>query len=244
MGRFVWVAFLGLWAQIGTPQTLSETDPDKVAPQVVINVRKHPMGADMVDVTCASARYPKDLLQAQCEKIGQAVNSPARGLVVYVSGNEPKFQFVKASFATDNIIDREKGTIDLQALVRSFLGAPEPNTVQSFLITLEGEVPVDKQTLQDYASDTVRLKASVSTFPKGLEYRVLALTQNPEKLTIPGRFVEPKPSEKSSQKGPQGQTSWLQIALLTVAGIAGVALVYFAVSGRGRSSQGRSKRRT
>lgn len=221
-----------------------ENDPEKVAPQVIVNVRKHQMGADMIEVTAASASYPKALLQSQCERMGQLLQSPARGLAVYESGTEPRFKFIKASFATDGLVDRDHGTINLEAVVKAFLGAPAPHAVRSLLVTLEGEVPVGKQTLQDFSSDTVRLKANVSTFPKGLEYRILALTQDAEKISIPGRYVEPKAPEKPSLKKPSGTPGWLPAALLGVAGLAGGALVYFALSGRGRSAQGPSNRRT
>jgi hypothetical protein len=136
---------------------------------VVVNVRKTEIGADMVTITVADPDYPQELLKVQSEKMGALLGSDARGLSIYVSGIDPKVKFVKASFATDGIIDRDKGEVRLDAVVKSMLGAPAPHTVRSFLVTLEGESPIESQSLQDFSSDAVVLKAHASEIPKGLE---------------------------------------------------------------------------
>jgi len=206
-------------------------------------VRKHPIGADMVEITIAELDYPLDVLKRQSEQIAMNLGSEARGLSVGQSGSDPKFKFAKASFATDGIIDREKGTVRLNSIVQGILGVASKQAIKSFLITLEGEAPVDRQTLQSFASDTVVLRAHASQSPKGIEYRILALTEDATKLDIPDRYVEDvaKPAVKKPVKS-EG-VSWLPLALVVVAGIAGGALVYFAISGRSARANRRPHQR-
>lgn len=211
-----------LWAQ---------TDPEKVAPQVIVNVRKHPIGADMVQITAAAPDYPKELLAAQAKAIGANLDSEARGLEVYTTGTDPKFRFVKAGFATDGLIDRESGSLRLQALVRAFLGAPAPHQVKALIVTFEGEKVVDGKTLKVYANDGVSLKATESKFPPGIEYRIVALTQEPDLLSIPDK-VEAKSAELPTVKPPSQLSPAVPIALIGVAAVSGAALVYLWLSGR------------
>lgn len=233
------VSFCTSWAQI--PKV---SGPDSVAPQIVINVRKHAMGADMVEITAGNSKYPPELLRSQCLRLGEYLNSEPRGLAVYTSGTDPKFKFLKAGFAVDGILNRETGTIDLNSVAQAFCGVPAPFTTKSLLITLEGEKPVDRQTLRDFSSNSVQIVAHISEFPAGIEYRILLLTQDSEKLDIPLKFVE-TPSDKSASTPKSDQlTKWLVPLLIGVAGISGIALVYFAFSGRSRSKKERRDQRT
>ncbi|MBS1721557.1 MAG: hypothetical protein JSS66_00970 [Armatimonadetes bacterium] len=231
---------IAVFPLLATPQGKADNDPEKTAPQIIVNVRKHPIGADMVSVTVASKAYPMDLLKTQCEALGTSLGSDARGLAVTFSGEDERFRFVRASFATDHIIDREKGQVRLQNIVRSFLGAPAPHTLTSFMVTLEGEEPVEKQTIQDYASDKVIVKAHFSKDPKGIEYRILALTQVPNDLVIPDKYVPPTPVQKAVPKQEQRPPATLTLGLVALAGIAGAALVYFGLAGRAASASRRA----
>ena len=136
-------------------------DPRAVKPQVVINVRKHPVGADMLEITLAEKDYPLGLLSKQAEALAAMLHSDARGLSVSYFGYDPKFKFAKATFATDGIINREAGTVNLEAIVKAMTGTPPPYTTNSFIITLENEVPVDQQTLRTYSSDAVDVVADI-----------------------------------------------------------------------------------
>lgn len=209
-----------------------QVNPESVSPQVVINIRKHPIGADLVEITVAEKGYPLDVLRAQAEKMAANLGSEARGLSAIVSGYDPKFQFAKASFATDGIIERTKGEVRLNAIVRGMLEVRAPKPIKSFLITLENEAPVDKQTLRSFESKGVVLKAQASDRPKSIEYRILVLTDDATQVDIPDRFVaEEKKQEVQPQKKAE-TPNWMPIALIVVAGTAGGALVYLMVSGR------------
>jgi len=198
----------------------------------------------MVTITVADKDYPLELLKAQSQKMASILGSEARGLSVMLSGSDPKFKFVKANFATDGIIDRENGVVRLEAIVRAMLGVPAPHTISAFLITLENEAPVEKQSLQTFSSDAVVLRAHASENPKGLEYRIVALTQDPEKVTIPGRFNEPERKVVKEASPHSSGPGWVPLALIVVAGASGGALVYFALSGRSSRGGNRPAQRT
>lgn len=193
------------------------------------------MGADMVEVSAALPSYPQELLKSQCEKLGTLLNSEPRGLALYYSSQDPKFKFLRASFAIDGIINRDTHEINLNAIVQAFLGAPEPYQVSSFMVILEGEKPVDGFTLKDFSSSNAKLLANVSEFPVGIEYRILTLTQDPKKVDIPMKFVSTESSHKKSDQQGAKPPSQLFVGLVAIAGICVVVLVYFAISGRKRS---------
>lgn len=245
-----WVACLGLWmglaacwAQPSPGGNQPQNQPGQVQkelpssseinslipkPQIIINVREHQFSPDMVTVTLLNASYPQDLLKSQLSKLGTYTGSPPRGLKVTTETVAAKVptSFLKASFATDNVIDRAAGQLHLERVIKPFLGAPEPYELSSFLVTFEGEVP-NARTLRVYSSDEVIVSGSASLMPQGVEYKILAKTQDPDKLTIPteGRLPgSPKPPE-SSQLSPAFP---LPALLMLIAGslILG-ALVYF-----------------
>lgn len=205
-----------------------QTDPALVAPDVVILVKEHQTGSEMVTVTMRRADYPASLLQEQVVRLGTALGSPPRGLYIkpYTVDESQKLSFIRASFATDNLIDRANGELNLAELVKAFLGAPEPHTIKSFLVTFEGEKPTEN-TLKTLTVGNVRVSANASEMPVGIEYRILSLTQNPDEVSIPKkveRKAEPKPSSATNNSGRA-----FVVPLLVIAGLAACALVYFAV---------------
>jgi hypothetical protein len=209
-------------------------DPSLVAPQVSIVVREHATSADMVEVTPLSKDYPPELLRSQCQALGASLGSPPRGLDVRVESVDPAkgITFVKASFATDGIIDLAERRLNLQAVVRAFLGAPEPHTLSSFLISFAGEAPQGDRTLRDYSSDAVVVKASVNEAPAGIDYRIVALTQDPSKVTIPDHYTPADRPDGRPASGVVTAPDPVVLGLVGVGGLAAGALVYFAFAGR------------
>lgn len=245
-----WLACLGLmsglaacWAQ-PSPQGPPPSTPDKTQegpaptsseinslfpkPQIVINVREHQFSPDMVTVTFLAPDYPEEVLRQQLDRVGSFTGSPPRGLTIskdVVRANTTN-SFLKASFATDNVIDREAGQLHLERIIKPFLGAPQPHQLTSFLVTFEGETPTQR-TLRLFSNDHVLVSGSASVMPKGIEYKVLVRTQNPNDLSIP---TEGKPQEPNSKSSSQELSPPFPLAalLLLIAGSAAFgALVYF-----------------
>lgn len=208
----------------------SQSEFDLEPPQVTVTVTEHPTSAEMVELTVLHPDYPEGLLKQQAEAIGRNAGSESRGIAVFRAGSNERIRFLKARFATDHLIDRKNSTLWLEPIVKAFLGAPEPFTVKSILVIFDGEKPVSGKTLQDFASKGVELTATSHMSPMAVEYRISLKTQDPRWVTIPKEHVakvKPESSAKVSA-GPQPTV----VALLALAGLAGVALVYFLVSSR------------
>lgn len=215
-----------------------------VAPEVTISVQEHPTGAETVTVTLLDGAYPANLLRQQCESIGAMTGSPLRGLnlVQESLGQTQDLVFLRASFATDNLINLQTGEIALDVLVRAFLGAPEPHTLDSFLITIGGVSP-GVSTIRTFRSRTAVLEGDWSADLGALEYRILVLNQDPDELDIPRRHVE-ETEEPAAEHLPSPNRTPLLLGLVVLAGGSTGALVYFALSRRPRaSSSPRSRKR-
>jgi len=204
------------------------TDPEQVAPDVIINVQEHRTTADLVTVTMRRAGYPPELLAEQITELGRLLGVAPRGTYIdrYNLDQAGSLTAIKATFTIDGIIQRETQELNLEALVKAFAGAPDPNTVRALLITFEGEKPGSK-TLKSLRKGPVRVVAYESEAPVGLEYRVLLLTQDPAEIVIP-KSVEQTVVQTPSKK-PELRPNPLIIPLAVTAGVAGIALVYFAL---------------
>lgn len=197
---------------------------------MTVTVTEHPTTAEMVEVTVLHPDYPAELLKQQAEAIGRNAGSDSRGIAVFKAGSNERIRFLKARFATDNLIDRKSSTLWLDPIVKAFLGAPDPFTVTSLLVIFDGEKPVSGKTLQDFASKGVELTAKSHESPRAVEYRIVVKSQDPRLVSIPKEHVAKVRPESSGKVSPGPQPT--VVALLALAGLAGVALVYFLVSSR------------
>lgn len=204
-------------------------EPDSVPPVLAVVVQEHSLSPDMVEVTALHPEYPEPLLREQIERLGAYLGSPPRGLAIQIvpMGTAIQSRFLKASFATDGIIDRAGGVLNLEPVVKAFLGAPEPFTVEAMIVTFAGERP-NEHTLQTYRSGAVSLKAAFSDAPVGIEYRILAFTQDPEQVKIPARHGLQTPAQQPENESGSGSITGL-IATIAIVTVAGSALVYFAL---------------
>ena len=219
-------------ASFGVPQ---EGDEKFVRPDATIVISEHPTTAEGVEVTMLDAKYPKDLLQSQCLALGNLLGVPPRGLAVYVhsmAANDPNMQFLKAKFAVNGLIDRNNGVLNLEPILKAFVGAPKPFELKALKIIFSGETP-NKKTVQAFAIPSVLIaQAKASTEPKGIEYTVQLLSQDASLITFPtdvnaaAQILAPKTSPKSNLV--------LIISLLAVAATAGGVLVYLALLRGGR----------
>ncbi|MCU0315779.1 MAG: hypothetical protein MUC92_04220 [Fimbriimonadaceae bacterium] len=205
----------------------AEENPLKVPPDVAIVVTKMPIGADQVKITTRNPNYPLELLSAQINELGRLLGSTPRGVYVFptVPDNNEKLRMVRGEFAVDGLIDRQAGTLRLQEVVRAFAGAPQGLEVRAMHVIFENEV-VQPGMLQSLLEGTVRLLGSASQSPPGIEYRILLLTQDPEKIVIPAKVSSTQPSPTTS---PEQSRNIHPLAIPIALGgcvVAG-ALVYF-----------------
>ncbi len=197
---------------------------------VIVQIKKHPFGADLFEITAVMPNYPADLLRSQVEKMCSLIGVPPRGLAVGpvgIAGN-PRLTSTRATFATDGVIDRKQGILRISPIIEAFAGAPEPYTVNGLSILFNGEQPTTN-TLRTYNGPGVRLQAIALEAPTLIEYRVQLLSQDPKQVAVPDAPI-PQTEQKTQSTAStvqQNGVDWsLWIPLFAAAAAAGT-LVYF-----------------
>ena len=209
--------------------------PFATPPQVFIVVKKPEMGSDMVTVTVRDPGYSPSLLQLQATLVGKFAGSEIRGLQVKPMdlGSESGDSVLRATFACDGLIDRQNDRLNIDALVKAFLGSSTP-MISSFLIHFDGE-KVSPNSLQSYVDEAVMVEGKILQEPDGIEYRVEVLTQDTRLIAIPGSLSEmPDPVKKPAT--PSGLPPFVLPILISGIVIAG-ALVYFALLRPGQKNR-------
>ena len=227
--RFLPILFL-LCFGVALAQTSGGTAPGglftTVKTQIAVRVWKHPVGADMVEVTALEPAYPGQLLRSQVEMLGSKLHSIPRGLTVFRNEISPGMSFTKATFAVDGLIDRTKHLLHISEVVQAFAGAPPPFTVTGMSIIYDGETP-SANTPRSFDSRAVSLDSQLSTSPALIEYRVQLLSQDPGSLAIP-EVLEQK-NDAAPSKAAKAGTDWTLWSLVAISAVAVFALVYSLV---------------
>ncbi|MFN8138347.1 MAG: hypothetical protein U0R49_00960 [Fimbriimonadales bacterium] len=232
MRRFFAFALLLCSASLLSQQSVPKEFTDR-KPDVIIEVRAAPTGAQYVTITMVKDGYPADLLQQQCETIGTENGGAIRGLNVEETGtgamhDGKPMAFLRARFAIDNLVKRETGAVRLIPFARAFAGAPEPFTVTCLAITYLGYAP-GPETVSAVASDSATVSGIADKNVPLLEYRVVLKSQIPAEITFP----ELPNSQPNRPEKPQGMRVPIGLIGIVAGGsaIAGV-LVYFALRPR------------
>lgn len=225
--------FAGSWAQDLTGSNLFST----VRPDLMIVVREHNTGAEMVQVTAVAKDYPAQLLRDQVVNLGRELGIEARGLVINQPklGTEASVSFVRAEFAVNGLIERDRGIVRLQPLIRAFCGAPEPHTVRGLKIAFEGERPTSKMHQRLSIPGVLALEGRASVSPPGIEYQVRLDGQDPGKVEIPDEYVA-KANQTPVESPSTAPSRSLLIGLFVLAGLGVGALVYLAILRSGSRS--------
>ena len=201
-----------------------------VRPQVVVYIREHQTGANMVEMSMVEPGYPPDLLQKQIMDLCKRLNSQPMGLTIYqeeLVANQPNLRFLKATFAVVGLTDMQGG-VNLTPLLQAFAGAPAPNTVKGMMVVLDDFVPVPKKTLRNFKSPAVDIQGRVDQNPPAVQYDIQLLSQNPSEINVQAESekVEKTPVSAPPQKTPS-PILWM---LIVLAGLCVGALVYFFIS--------------
>jgi hypothetical protein len=209
-----------------------------VRPDVIIYVKGHWTGANVVQISMVEANYPPEMLRKQVEDLCRRLDHPATGLAVtpYVLDNNPNLKFLQATFGTSGLND-EEGNANLTPLIQAFAGVPAPHTIKGMEIFYSEFDPPIKGP-KSFTSPTLRIHGRQDRNPPQVEYAVELLSQNPSEL-----LVETKPSAGEARPlvtPTQNSSPVLLWCLILMAGVAAGALVYFLLvkrlSGRSPSS--------
>jgi hypothetical protein len=198
-----------------------------VRPDVILTIRKHSTGADLLTAMAVDPKYPVDLLSSQVSKIAANLGGQIRGLqaVKYSPTGDTKYATARVTGAVDGLIDRKSPNLHLQEIVRAFAGAESPYTVKGLNVTFDGETATAVMVSRYVEKEAgVRLEGQFTKTPPIIEYRVELLTQDPNAITIPAT-VEPKNKNEPSTAKRTG-VDWTLWGLLAGAAVAAGALVY------------------
>lgn len=208
-----------------------------VRPDLMIVVREHNTGAEIVQITSISKAYPADLLREQIAKVGLELGVDPRGVQVTQQklGTQANVSFTRAEFAVNGLIDRENGLLKLQPLVKAFVGAPEPNTIRGLKIAFEGERPTKKMLQRFSIANVLALEGRASLSPPGIEYQIRIDDQDPSKVAIPDEYQKPA-NQTPAQSPSTAPSRSLIIGLFVLGGLGVGALVYLAILRSGSRS--------
>lgn len=203
MSRRFTLTLACLVSAISFAQPEKSEDPRNVQPDAFITVHKHQTGADIVEIRMMKRGYPLEVLKRQCENVGKETSSDVRGLYVYASwlGGPQDNTASSAQFGCNHLIDRDAGELNIEALVKAFVGGSAGYEVKSFLIVFDGEKPTDK-TIRSVRKGNVRLEAA--ELGGGIEYRVLTLTQDPAQVSVPHSMARKETGASSTRPASKG----------------------------------------
>lgn len=230
------VALICALTQLGT---LAKAQPSGrslfslVRPDATVVVRKHNLGADLVQITMLDPSYPLEGLRAQCESFAKELGQSPRGLYVFKfdlgstgETNNTNF-YVRATFAVDGLTRPEVGEYKLNPIVRAMAAYPPGHPVNGLMIQFENSSP-GPDTVKSFGNDMtpVAVEGRYSGPHVGLEYRVAIRTQDPSKIVIPDRT---KPEEIPASTIREMEPPYGVLAVVLATSLFVGALVYFFV---------------
>lgn len=233
------ISIFNAWGQ-GTEFDNIELDPTQIRPDMFMTIESISATTQKIEITVLREGYSKELLRQQCLMIGKMTGQPVDIVEIVATnlGTEQALGLGRAVVVTGGIYGPREGEIQFESLIHPFLGAEEPNTIDSVMITLNG-FPVTNSTMRTINQGPVRGAATLDEAVGVLEYHFVLLSQEPDKIKIPS-LVEEEIVEKPQNVKKTLFNPWL-IPLFTL-GIVGVgALVYFALL---RPSRPKSKNPT
>jgi hypothetical protein len=189
---------------------------DSVRPEAAVVVRKHSMGADLVDITISAKGDWGTVLRDDILALGMALGSEPRG--IQISGGESLY---KASFAINGLINDSEPRLNTKAL--AFGKMP----IRSFSVFFEGVIPSSSIPARWFApKDAWMLEGIGLKSPRGIDYRIKVNSNNPDDITLPGS-VQSRNRKESPQV--EKKLDFLLIGAILIASVSVGLLVYSAL---------------
>lgn len=189
--------------------------------EATVVVRKHSMGADIVDITPLATDYPVTELRAVVDRLNLELKGSVRGIQVYDVTQSGQGRMVRLTFGCDGLIDRANGVLRVNPIARAFAPTKGSTAIKSFIVQFENEVP-GARSIQRYSSDAIDVEAKTAGDQYGVEYRVVLKTNDPKAIDIPEG--EAKRVNQTPVPVPSSDRAlWI---VLGIAGLGAGALVY------------------
>ncbi len=189
--------------------------------EATVVVRKHSMGADLVEITPLAVNYPVKDLREISDRISKELNGSVRGVQLYEVTQTGQGRMIRISFGCDGLIDRAKGVLRINPIARALAPTTGAASIRSFLVQFENEVPGAK-SIQRFSSDALDVEAKTAGDQYGVEYRIVLKTHDPKAIDIPEG--EAKHTNQTPPQVPSSDKAlWI---VLGIAGLGAGALVY------------------
>lgn len=183
-----------------------------------IVVKKHTMGAELVEITVLGANYPQDALAEKLATLGQELKTSPWG----IQYSSEAGQFIKVGFACKGLITADVPKFNIAALARSMAFGQRP--IKCFSVFFEGYKP-DAATPGGWIQKTWKFDSLFTSNPFGIEYRIQVDTDNPADIFIGGN---PK-KETTPPAEPKNQSTFFVFGGIIIGAIAIGLLVYSAL---------------
>ena len=186
-------------------------------------VKKHRVGADLVEITILKPHFSQETLKSLAHDIGKYTRSASRGVQIYqeqVPTGQNGLRFLKASFATDGIINGEKRFFQLNPIVKAFSVLKEPNQLSRIHVHFPQFAP-HENTLKEFRSQAVTVLGKYYQKPAGIEYEIEILQNNPSLVNIPLSVSKSVKKNKSTQKN-----NFREIFFISMLSVCAGCLVY------------------
>ena len=220
-----------------TPNLFTSLRPD-----VSVVVKKHDLGADLVEMTFLNGDYPPEVAQTQIDNMAKMLGSTARGVSFSKvdMGAATRGAMLKVSFGIDGLIDRSHGVLHVSQIAKAMVGAPAPYTIGGIMVVFDREIP-GPTTIRNYfpGNRTVEVQARADDPRVGVEYRIRLLSQVADAIVIPEGDQQSKPETPNRSQKSNDLYIWI---ILVIASIAAGALVYSLLL-QSRSTASRKRRR-
>lgn len=223
---------LGVFSPLAAAQTTGQSKNAPLArptrsPEMILEISNAMNVADSIRLTMLDANYPPALLNKQIEKLGEELGSIPRGISLYsdeIGTQGGKQSFLRATFAVNNLTDRSRGTVNLQAVARAFDLGEGGISLKYFHVVCVGLKPAS-DAVGEYVQ---KGRVEVRTFngdAESTQYEIALFKDSKDAIVIP-MTIEKKVSAPTPEKVPgTGQNYGWILAILAVIGLG--SLVYF-----------------
>ena len=215
IARPIAILLLGLFACLSLAQSRFY---GSVRPEAWVVIHKHPMGSDLVTITIQGTTYPQSAINDKMARLGKALGNEPRNVVATVDG-----QVVKIDFAVVGLITDVNPRVNIAALAVSLAFGEHP--IRTFSVFFADIVP-DTSTPNRWfpANNAWKMEGVSMVSPKGLDYRVQVLTNDPYEIYMP----DSKTSGKLSGKPVSGDRPNIFILGGIVLGAIAVGLLVYS----------------
>lgn len=203
-------------------------------PDVVITVTSANKYEQLVDIGFAPDGYPESKIREHVERWKAETKQPVgdfqvRTNTVKLEGGPPQ-KVVHASFGTRGLVDQDKGTLDIQSIVRAFASFDNID-----IRLMDADFAYKGFGSYRYPRKDTIVAMEADPDPNGLSVRVHLNRHDPSAIMIPALYEEPK---KAPAAPPPAPPIGLYITIVALISLGGGVLVYYVLRSSAKREAG------